>query len=72
MGIMLSIPMLIAGLYLLFLSMRPNALAPALPSQAGLGYDAEDVLVRDVPEAPIDPGSPAPDTPAAGRTPSGA
>ncbi len=72
MGIMLSIPMLIAGLYLLSLSRRPDALAPPAPPPGEEEADAVDAPLKDVPEISSDLMTPATESPAAARSSHGA
>jgi hypothetical protein len=64
--------MLIAGLYLLSLSRRPDALAPPAPPPGEEEADAVDAPLKDVPEISSDLMTPATESPAAARSSHGA
>jgi phosphatidylglycerol:prolipoprotein diacylglycerol transferase len=58
MGMMLSIPMVLAGLAFLYYSRKPSALAPPWTPEPEVG-EAADPALKDVPEIAADPFSAA-------------
>jgi phosphatidylglycerol:prolipoprotein diacylglycerol transferase len=71
MGIILSIPMVLAGLIFLYYSRKPSALAPPWTPQLEVGEEADSTL-KDVPEIAADPFSAAtPEPLAAAHEPEG-
>jgi phosphatidylglycerol:prolipoprotein diacylglycerol transferase len=68
MGMILSIPMLIAGLAFLYYSSRPGALAPAAPIKPDEDRGAQDTTLKDVPEITADTFSPPSEDLATART----